>query len=342
MNESRAHSNTPQTYQATVLPRKGGREVLQLKTFPIEEPGPLQLRVRVLAAGVGGTDLSMLAGNYLYAPKMPLVPGYEVAGVVDALGSGVTGFALGQRVAALTVYGGFGQMPLREAEHFVPIPDGVSDVWKQLRSILNYVTAWQMIHRIAKVQPGQTALVTGAAGGVGTALLQPLHLAGARTYGAASLMKHGMVGKLGATPIDYRSGGMDRLTRVLEPQGRGLRFRWGWGCEHRAQYRGSPARWNGSWLWLHGSSWHDGYAELLSGQVPCPRHVHPVRAASWNCCDRYPCHSISAASSENSTSLVVAVGVICRGAKLFIRLLQQILGFRCMAVHIKLIRLLGG
>jgi NADPH:quinone reductase-like Zn-dependent oxidoreductase len=168
----------------------------------------------------------MLAGNYLYAPKMPLVPGYEVAGVVDALGSGVTGFALGQRVAALTVYGGFGQMPLREAEHFVPIPDGVSDVWKQLRSILNYVTAWQMIHRIAKVQPGQTALVTGAAGGVGTALLQLLHLAGARTYGAASLMKHGMVGKLGATPIDYRSGGMDRLTRVLEPQGRGLRFRW--------------------------------------------------------------------------------------------------------------------
>ena len=78
------------------------------------------------------------------------------------------------------------------------------------------------------------------------------------------------------------------------------------------------------------------------GKLPCPRHVHPVRAASWNCCDRYPCHSISAASSENSTSLVVAVGVICRGAKLFIRLLQQILGFRCMAVHIKLVRLLGG
>ena len=218
MKENGTYSNTLQTYQATVLSRKGGPEVLQLKTFPIEEPGPLQLRVRVRAAGVGATDLAMLAGNYLYAPKMPLVPGYEVAGVVDALGSGVTGFALGQRVAALTVYGGFGQILLREAKHFVPIPDGVSDV-EAAAVILNYVTAWQMIHRIAKVQPGQTALVTGAAGGVGTALLQLLHFAGAKTYGAASLMKHGMVRKLGATPIDYRSGRMDRLTRALEPQG---------------------------------------------------------------------------------------------------------------------------
>ena len=78
-------------------------------------------------------------------------------------------------MAALTVYGGFAELLVREAEHFLPIPDGVSDR-DAAAVILNYVTAWQMIHRVAKVKAGQTALVTGAAGGVGTAALQLLRL----------------------------------------------------------------------------------------------------------------------------------------------------------------------
>jgi NADPH:quinone reductase-like Zn-dependent oxidoreductase len=85
--------------------------------------------------------------------------------------------------------------------------------------ILNYVTAWQMIHRIAKVRAGQTALVTGAAGGVGTAALQLLRLARVKTYGAASASKHAILRSLGAMPIDYRAGPLDRLTRALEPKG---------------------------------------------------------------------------------------------------------------------------
>src|SRR5271157_4404842 len=206
------------TYRAVMSTKKGGPEVLQVVELPIEPPGRGQLRVRVRAAGVGATDLIMLAGNYLYAPKMPFVPGYEVAGVVEAIGTGVTGFELGQRVAALTVYGGFAEILLREAEHFLPIPDRVSDR-DAAAVILNYVTAWQMIHRVAKVQPGQTALVTGAAGGVGTAALQLLRLAGVKTYGAASAAKHGTLRSLGATPIDYRAGSIDRLTRALEPEG---------------------------------------------------------------------------------------------------------------------------
>ena len=83
--------------------------------------------MRVRAAGVGSSDLSMLAGKYRYAPKIPFVPGYEVAGVVEAIGTGVTGFEVGHRVAALTVYGGFAEILVREAEHFLPIPGGVSD-----------------------------------------------------------------------------------------------------------------------------------------------------------------------------------------------------------------------
>ena len=206
------------TYRAVMLTKKGGPEGLQIVELPIEPLGPGQLRVRVHAAGVGSTDLIMLAGKYRYAPNIPFVPGYEVAGVVEAIGAGVAGFEVGQRVAALTVYGGFAELLVREAEHFLPIPDGVSDR-DAAAVILNYVTAWQMIHRIAKVQPGQTALVTGAAGGVGTAALQLLRLAGVKTYGAASAPKHDTLRSLGATPIDYRAGSIDRLLRALEPKG---------------------------------------------------------------------------------------------------------------------------
>jgi NADPH:quinone reductase len=206
------------TYRALMVTKAGGPDVLNCVELPVEEPGPGQLRVRIRAAGVGSTDLLLLAGKYRYAPKIPLVPGYEVAGIVDAIGLGVTGFKLGQRVAALTVYGGFSELLVREAEHFLPIPDEVSDA-QAAAVILNYITAWQMIHRVAKVQSGQTALVTGAAGGVGTAVLQLLRLAGVKTYGAASPKKLETVRKLGATPIDYRAGRLDRLTRALEPRG---------------------------------------------------------------------------------------------------------------------------
>lgn len=209
------------TYRAVMLTKKGGPEVLQVVELPLQEPGPGELRVRVRAAGVGATDLTMLQGSYPFAPRIPFVPGYEVAGVVDAVGPGVSGFSLGQRVAALTVWGGFAEFLVRGAEHFLPIPDAVSDV-EAAAVILNYVTAWQMVHRTARVAeaPGErTALVTGAAGGVGTAALQILRLAGVRTLGAASAAKHSTVRALGATPIDYRAGRLDRLVRGVVPDG---------------------------------------------------------------------------------------------------------------------------
>ncbi len=208
----------PETYRAVMVTKKGGPEVLQVVELPIEHPGPGQVLVRVRAAGVGSTDLLMIAGNYLYAPKIPMVPGYEIAGVVEEIGTGVTGFEIGQRVAALTVHGGFAELLLRSADEFISIPEGVSDRDAAV-VVLNYVTAWQMIHRVAKVQAGQTALVTGAAGGVGTATLQLLKLAGVKAYGAASARKHGVVRSLGATPIDYQAGRLDRLARTLEPKG---------------------------------------------------------------------------------------------------------------------------
>jgi NADPH:quinone reductase len=106
------------TYRAVMITKPGGPEVLQCVELPIEPPGAGQLRVR--AAGVGSTDFAMPAGNYAFAPKIPFVPGYEIVGTVDAIGAGVAGFQIGQRVAALTVHSGFGEFLHREAEHFVP------------------------------------------------------------------------------------------------------------------------------------------------------------------------------------------------------------------------------
>src|SRR5580698_2427477 len=114
------------TYRAVMLPEKGGPDVLRVVELPVEPPGTGQVRVRVSAAGVGATDLLVLSGTYMFAPKIPLVPGYEAVGEVDAIGAGVTGFQVGQRVAALTVYGAFAELLVREAEHFLPIPDDVS------------------------------------------------------------------------------------------------------------------------------------------------------------------------------------------------------------------------
>jgi NADPH2:quinone reductase len=209
------------TYRAVMLTRKGGSkasDVLEVTSLPIREPGPGQLRVRVRAAGVGSTDLMMLGGSYLYAPKIPFVPGYEIAGVVDAVGPGVENFRVGDRVASLTVHGGFGEMLVRDAVDFLAIPDGVSDS-DAAAVILNYVTAYQAIHRVGKAKAGETALVTGAAGGVGTAALQLLRLARVKTYGAASAGKHATLRALGAIPVDYRAGRLDDLVRALEPGG---------------------------------------------------------------------------------------------------------------------------
>ena len=211
------------TYRAYVITRPGGPEVLEARDLPVTEPGRGELRVRVRACGVGATDLTMLAGKYRFAPKLPVVGGYEIAGEVEAVGEGVSGFHVGQRVAALTVHGGFAERLIRQARHFVSIPDGVSDV-EAAGLILNYVSAWQMIHRVAKVKRGETALVTGAAGGVGTALLQLLKLEGVKAYGAASKQKHELVEKLGGIPLDYRDAPVDRLVRARESCGVDVAF----------------------------------------------------------------------------------------------------------------------
>jgi NADPH2:quinone reductase len=205
-------------YRAVMLQGQGGLEKLEVVELPLTPPGAGQLRVKVLAAGAGSTDIAMRTGKYIYAPPWPFVPGYESIGIVDALGDGVTAFKLGDRVAALTVYGSFAEYLTRHADEFVAVPAGVTDT-EAVALILNYVTAYQMIHRYAKLQPGQTALVTGANGGVGTALLELLRLHGVHAFGACSEKHFDFIRALGGEPIPSRGTSLDETVRSMCPAG---------------------------------------------------------------------------------------------------------------------------
>ncbi|HEY2509937.1 MAG TPA: medium chain dehydrogenase/reductase family protein [Polyangiaceae bacterium] len=210
-------------YRAVMLTRRGGPEVLETVDLPVREPGPGEARLRVRATGAGGTDVTMRRGRYAFAPPIPFVPGYEVVGDVEALGRGVTGIQVGDRVAALVVHGGYAERIVRPARELIPVPAGLDD-GLAVALILNYVTAYQAIHRVARVQPGQTALVTGANGGVGTALLDLLRLAGARVFGAAGRLHHEAVREAGAIPIDGRTQPIDRALREVLPAGVDVAF----------------------------------------------------------------------------------------------------------------------
>ena len=191
--------------------------------MPLQPPKAGELRIRVRASGVGFTDITKRTGNYPYRPAFPFVEGYEVLGDVDATGPGVNGFAVGQRVCALTVYGAWAEYFTRDAEDFVPVPDGLDDA-EVIALILNYVTAYQMIHRIARMRPGQVALVTGANGGVGTALLELLQAHGIRALGLASRKHFEFVRSLGGEPVESRTKPVHEAVHDIVPGGVDVAF----------------------------------------------------------------------------------------------------------------------
>jgi NADPH:quinone reductase-like Zn-dependent oxidoreductase len=196
----------------------GGPEVLKLVEEELPQPSPGQVRVRVLATGVAYADILMRHGLYPKTPPFPFTPGYDIVGEVDVLGSGVTGFRLGQRVAALTMIGGYSQFTLVPVNHLVPVPDDL-DAAEAVSLVLNYVTAYQMLHRATQLRTGNSILIHSAAGGVGTAALQLGKIAGLRMFGTASKSKHQLVSSLGAMPIDYHSENFVDRIQELAPQG---------------------------------------------------------------------------------------------------------------------------
>lgn len=209
------------TYQQVAVVRQGGPECLQLVQSELREPAAREVRVRVLATMVSQPDVTARYGQSPFLPKMPFVPGYAVIGQIDARGAAMqqnNAYRVGDQVAALTVYGGYAEYIYLRENDLIPVPACV-DPGEAIPLVLNYLVAYQVLHRWARVKQGDTVLVIGASGGVGTALLDLGRLAGLKVYGVASKTKHSVVEAFGAIPIDYRSQDVFEVLRRMEPGG---------------------------------------------------------------------------------------------------------------------------
>jgi NADPH:quinone reductase-like Zn-dependent oxidoreductase len=192
--------------RAVYVTRFGGPEVLEVREAPEPVPKPGEVRIRTRAAGLNFAELMGRLGFNPYAPKPPCILGYEVAGVVDATGAGVSHVSPGDRVLALAHFGAHAEVVCAPGAATVRIPDGFA-VEVAAALPVTYATAWLVVHRVASVRPGERVLVHMAAGGLGIALLQLLRsVPGAAVFGTASASKHDILRQEGcAHPIDYRT-----------------------------------------------------------------------------------------------------------------------------------------
>ena len=202
-----------------IVTHYGGPDALQVLEEERPEPKGGEVRVSVLAAGVSWPDLMAREGIHPETPRVPFTPGWDLVGRVDRLGVGVSGIEPGQIVAAMPISGAYAEFVCLPQRELVPVSSGL-DAAEAVSLVLNYVTAYQMLHRSAKVKPGQRTLIHGAAGGVGSALLQLGRLVGLEMYGTCSSRGASAVSALGGIPIDYRR--LDFVREVLRLTGEGV------------------------------------------------------------------------------------------------------------------------
>jgi NADPH:quinone reductase-like Zn-dependent oxidoreductase len=212
-----------------VIPRFGAPDVLEVREAPDPSPGDGEIRIRVRAIGINFADILARLGLYPDAPKPPMVVGYEVAGRVDAVGRSIVNFATGDRVLALTRFGGYADTVVVPAAQAFPFPDELSD--SEAAAVpVNYLTASLALYRMAALSPGETVLVHNAGGGVGIAATQLARLRRATVIGTASAFKHDALRSFGVEhAIDYRHANVaeevSKLTRgrgvdvILDPIG---------------------------------------------------------------------------------------------------------------------------
>ncbi|HYY72833.1 MAG TPA: medium chain dehydrogenase/reductase family protein [Candidatus Bathyarchaeia archaeon] len=201
-----------------IVTRYGGPEVITVAEQECPAPKPGEVRVKVLAAGVSLPDVLAREGVHPETPRVPYTPGWDLVGIVNQLGEGVSGFEVGQTVAAMPISGCYAEYVCLPQRKFIPVPAGV-DPAEAVAVVLNYITAYQMLHRSAKAKPGQRVLIHGASGGVGTAFLQLGRLAGVEMYGTCLAQAAEIVKDLGATPIDYRNSDFVREIHRLAGDG---------------------------------------------------------------------------------------------------------------------------
>ena len=256
-----------------LVTRYGGPDSLQVIEEESPHPQPGDVRVKVLAAGVSLPDVLAREGVHPETPRVPYTPGWDLIGIVDQIGEGVSGFEPGQTVAAMPISGCYAQYVCLPQRRFIPVPAGV-DPAEAVAVVLNYTTAYQMLHRSAKVKLGHSVLIHGASGGVGTALLQLGKLAGVEMYGTCSAQAAEVVKELSATPIDYRNS--DFVQEIHRLTGDGV----------HAVFDGI----GGDNLWRSREALHEGgrvvvygfQAKLHEGRMAsdAPSGRHPIRESA--------------------------------------------------------------
>ncbi|MFJ7244059.1 NADP-dependent oxidoreductase [Kitasatospora sp. NPDC098652] len=216
--------------KAIAFPRYGGTDVLRPIELELPAPGPGQVRVAVRAAGVNPLDHKVRSGalDGFFPVSFPAVPGYEVAGVVEAVGAEVTGFAPGDEVFGALMGGGYAEHALLDADQLALKPATLS--WEEAAAIPVAAETSERALGVLGVRPGETLLVHGAAGGVGTLLLQFARARGITVVGTASEANHAYLRELGAVPVTYGEGLAERvraaapggIDRVLDAAGKGV------------------------------------------------------------------------------------------------------------------------
>jgi NADPH:quinone reductase-like Zn-dependent oxidoreductase len=210
-------------YKSIVVTRIGGPGVLQVVENELRPPASGEARIKVLACAVCQPDTTVRSGKSLYSGtplghKVPFVPGYAVIGDVDAVGENTGKVCIGDRIGALTVVGGYSEYLYWRSDRLIPVPVEL-DPSEAVTLVLNYLVAYQVLHRSAKVKAGEKVLIIGASGGIGTALLQLGKLSNLVMYGISSESKHHILAEYGATPIDYRSQDFVKVIQQAEPEG---------------------------------------------------------------------------------------------------------------------------
>ena len=196
--------------QQIVTARRGGPEVLAVREAPPPSPRPGEVRVRTALAGVNFADIMVRLGLYPDGPPLPAVLGYELSGTIDAVGEGVPADRIGERVVALSRFGGYSEQVCAPAAQAYPLPPSVG--FEAAAALpVNYLTAFLMLRVLAPVQPGDLVLIHSAAGGVGQAAGQLVRLAGGQVLASASPRKHDLLREQGCLLVfDSRARGFSR------------------------------------------------------------------------------------------------------------------------------------
>jgi NADPH2:quinone reductase len=256
-----------------IVTHYGGPDALKVVEEECPEPKGGEVRVKVLAAGVSLPDILAREGVHPETPRVPYTPGWDLVGIVDQIGEGVSGFELSQTVAAMPISGCYAQYVCLPQRKLIPVPAGL-DPAEAVAVVLNYITAYQMLHRSAKVKPGQCVLIHGASGGVGTAFLQLGRLANVEMYGTCSAQAVEVVKELGATPINYRNSDFVQEIRHLNGDGVDAVFD---GIGGDNLWRSREALREGGLVVVYGfqSKLHEG--RMVSG---APSGRHPIRESA--------------------------------------------------------------